>query len=181
MGRIIVTEFVSLDGVMEAPGGGEDYKHVGWTFEINRGEEGNKFKIKETSDSEALLLGRVTYEGFAKAWPSREGEFADKFNRMPKYVISSTLKKADWNNSTILSGDVIEEITKLKKKLKGNIVVHGSAQLVQAQRFRGHSFLGGSQHLFEAWVIPDQVEVRVYLGVMNQTSAHLFECWSKHL
>jgi len=132
MGRIIVTEFVSLDGVMEAPGGGEDYKHAGWTFEINRGEEGNKFKIKETSDSEALLLGRVTYEGFAKAWPSREGEFADKFNRMPKYVISSTLKKADWNNSTILSGDATEEITKLKKKLKGNIVVHGSAQLVQA-------------------------------------------------
>jgi len=132
MGRIIVTEFVSLDGVMEAPGGGEDYKHAGWTFKINRGEEGNKFKIKETSDSEALLLGRVTYEGFAKAWPSREGEFADKFNRMPKYVISSTLKKADWNNSTILSGDVTEEITKPKKKLKGNIVVHGSAQLVQA-------------------------------------------------
>ena len=132
MGRIIVTEFVSLDGVMEAPGGGEDYKHAGWTFEINRGEEGNQFKIKETSDSEALLLGRVTYEGFAKAWPSSEGEFADKFNRMPKYVISSTLKKADWNNSTILSGDATEEITKLKKKLKGNIVVHGSAQLVQA-------------------------------------------------
>jgi dihydrofolate reductase len=132
VGRIIVTEFVSLDGVMEAPGGGEDYKHAGWTFKINRGEEGNKFKVKETSDSEALLLGRVTYEGFAKAWPSREGEFADKFNRMPKYVITSTLKKADWNNSTILSGDVTEEITKLKKKLKGNIVVHGSAQLVQA-------------------------------------------------
>ena len=132
MGRIIVTEFVSLDGVMEAPGGGEDYKHAGWTFEINRGEEGNQFKIKETSDSEALLLGRVTYEGFAKAWPSVKNDFADKFNSMPKYVISSTLKKADWNNSTILSGDVIEEITKLKKKLKGNIVVHGSAQLVQA-------------------------------------------------
>ncbi|HEY2799378.1 MAG TPA: dihydrofolate reductase family protein [Chthoniobacterales bacterium] len=131
MGRIIVTEFVSLDGVMEAPGGGEDYKHAGWTFEINRGEEGNKFKIKETSDSEALLLGRITYEGFAKAWPSREGEFADKFNSMPKYVVSATLKKADWNNSTILSGDVTEEITKLKKKLNGNIVVHGSAQLVQ--------------------------------------------------
>ena len=132
MGRIIVTEYVSLDGVMEAPGGGEDYKHAGWTFEINRGEEGNKFKIKETSDSEALLLGRITYESFAKAWSSREGEFADKFNRMPKYVISSTLKKADWNNSTILSGDMTEEITKLKKKLNGNIVVHGSAQLVQA-------------------------------------------------
>ena len=132
MGRIIVTEFVSLDGVMEAPGGGEDYKHAGWTFEIDRGEEGNQFKLQETADSEALLLGRVTYEGFAKAWPSREGEFADKLNRMPKYVISSTLKKADWNNSTVLNGDVTEEVTKLKKQLKGNIVVHGSAQLVQA-------------------------------------------------
>jgi dihydrofolate reductase len=132
MGKIIVTEFVSLDGVMEAPGGGEDYKHAGWTFKINRGDEGNQFKLKETSDSEALLLGRITYEGFAKAWPSVKNDFADKFNRMPKYVISSTLKKADWNNSTILNGDVIEEITTLKKKLKGNIVVHGSAQLVQA-------------------------------------------------
>jgi dihydrofolate reductase len=132
MGKIIVTEFVSLDGVMEAPGGGEDYKHAGWTFKINRGDEGNQFKLKETFDSEALLLGRITYEGFARAWPSVKNDFADKFNSMPKYVVSSTLKKADWNNSTILSGDVIEEITKLKKKLKGNIVVHGSAQLVQA-------------------------------------------------
>ena len=132
MGRIVVTEFVSLDGVMEAPGGGEDYKHAGWTFKINRGEEGNAFKLKETIESDALLLGRVTYEGFAKAWPSRDGEFADKFNSMPKYVVSSTLKKADWNNSTILSGDVAEEVTRLKKKLQGNIVVHGSARLVQA-------------------------------------------------
>jgi dihydrofolate reductase len=132
MGRIIVTEFISLDGVIEAPGGGEDYKHAGWTFKINRGDEGNQFKLKETSDSEALLLGRVTYEGFAAAWPSREGEFADKFNSMPKYVVSSTLKKAEWNNSTILNGNVTEEISKLKKKLNGNIVVHGSARLVQA-------------------------------------------------
>jgi dihydrofolate reductase len=132
MGRIIVTEFVSLDGVMEAPGGGESYKHGGWTFEIDRGDEGNNFKVKETLDSDALLLGRVTYEGFASAWPSREGEFADKFNSMPKYVVSSTLKKADWNNSVILKGNIKDEITKLKKERKGNIVVHGSAQLVQA-------------------------------------------------
>jgi dihydrofolate reductase len=137
MGRIIVTEFVSLDGVMEAPGGGEDYKHAGWTFAISRGEEGNQFKVKETSDSEALLLGRVTYEAFAKSWPSMKGEFADRFNSMPKYVISSTLKKADWNNSTILNGDPAEEITKLKKKLTGNIVVHGSARLVQALAANG--------------------------------------------
>jgi len=132
MGRIIVTEFISLDGVMEAPGGGEDYKHAGWTFEINRGDEGNAFKLKETLDSDALLLGRVTYEGFAKAWPSREGEFADKFNNMRKYVVSSTLKQADWNNSTILSGDLTADITMLKKTQTGNIVVHGSARLVQA-------------------------------------------------
>jgi dihydrofolate reductase len=132
MGRVIVTEFVSLDGVMEAPGGGEHYKHAGWTFKINRGEEGDAFKLEETLDSEALLLGRVTYEGFARAWPSMNNPFADKFNSMPKYVVSSTLKKTDWNNSTILKGDVVEEVTKLKQTLKGNIVVHGSGQLVQA-------------------------------------------------
>src|SRR5437867_5060215 len=131
MAKIIVTEFVSLDGVMEDPGGAEDFKYGGWTFEIDRGE-GDQFKLDETMESDALLLGRVTYEGFAAAWPSREGEFADKFNAMPKYVVSSTLDAADWNNSTILNGNVTEEITKLKKKLKGNIVVHGSAQLVQA-------------------------------------------------
>src|SRR6266550_141349 len=132
MGRIIVTEFVSLDGVIEAPGCGEDYKHGGWTFEIDRGAEGNKFKLDETLDADALLLGRVTYEGFAAAWPSRDDEFANKFNTMPKYVVSSTLDKPDWNNSTVLSGDVAEEVTKLKQQQDGVIVVHGSAQLVQA-------------------------------------------------
>src|SRR5438128_367267 len=113
MGRIVVTEFVSLDGVMEAPGGGEDFKHSGWTFKINRGQEGDKFKLDETLHTEALLLGRVTYEGFAAAWPSMKGEFADKFNSMPKYVVSSTLKKAGWNNSTVLKGDVVQEASKL--------------------------------------------------------------------
>jgi dihydrofolate reductase len=132
MGRIIVTEYVSLDGVIEAPGGGEDYKHAGWTFDISRGEEGDTFKVTETFDSEALLLGRVTYEAFARAWPTMTGEFADRFNSMPKYVVSSTLKHADWNNSTILSGDVIDEVARLKQTLKGHIVVHGSARLAQA-------------------------------------------------
>jgi dihydrofolate reductase len=131
MGRIVVTEFVSLDGVMEAPGGGESFKHAGWTFKISRGEEGDKFKLEETLGSEALLLGRVTYQGFAAAWPSRKGEFADKFNRMPKYVVSSTIEKAEWSNSTVLRGDVVEEISKLKHELSGTIVVHGSAKLVQ--------------------------------------------------
>jgi dihydrofolate reductase len=129
MGRIVVTEFVSLDGVMEAPGG-EDFKYKGWSFEVDRGDEGNQFKVEETNDSEALLLGRVTYEGFAAAWPSREGEFADKFNNMPKYVVSSTLEDPEWNNTTVLNGDAVEEVSKLKQDVDGDIYVHGSNQLV---------------------------------------------------
>jgi dihydrofolate reductase len=130
VGRIVVTEFVSLDGVMEAPGG-EDFNYPGWSFDFDRGEDGNKFKLDEALESEALLLGRVTYEGFAGAWPSREGEFADKFNSMPKYVVSSTLEDPEWNNSTVLSGDVVEEVRKLKQELDGDIYVHGSRQLAQ--------------------------------------------------
>jgi dihydrofolate reductase len=132
MGQIVVTEFISLDGVIEAPGGGEDYKHAGWSFEIDRGDEGNQFKLDETMSSAALLLGRRTYEGFAAAWPERDGEFADKFNSMPKYVVSKTLRDPQWTNSTVLSGDVVDEITKLKQEQDGDIVVHGSGRLVQS-------------------------------------------------
>jgi dihydrofolate reductase len=133
MGRIVVTEFVSLDGVMEDPGGAEGFKYGGWTFEFSRGEEGDQFKLDETMASDALLLGRRTYEGFAEAWPSREGEFADKFNTMPKYVVSSTLRDPSWKNSTVLSGDdVMAQVAKLRQELAGDIVVHGSARLVQA-------------------------------------------------
>src|SRR5436309_6856943 len=132
MGRIVITEFASLDGVVEDPGGSENFKYGGWSFEIDRGDEGNKFKLDETMASDALLLGRITYQGFAEAWPSRDGEFADKFNTMPKYVVSSTLSDPEWNNSTVLSGDVAEEVAKLKRDEEGDIVVHGSAQLVQA-------------------------------------------------
>ena len=131
MGRIVVTEFVSLDGVMEDPGGDSGFKHAGWTFDIAQGQEGADFKLNETRNSEALLLGRVTYQGFAKAWPSLDGEFADKFNSMPKYVVSSTLDRAEWNNSTVLKGDVVKEVSRLRQKPGGDIVVHGSAQLVQ--------------------------------------------------
>jgi dihydrofolate reductase len=132
MGRIVVTEFVSLDGVMEDPGGSEHSKLGAWTFKFNRGEEGDKFKLDETLNAEAQLLGRVTYEGFASSWPTMSGDpFSDKFNSMPKYVVSQTLKKADWNNSTILKGDVVEEVSKLKQRLRGNILVSGSARLVQ--------------------------------------------------
>jgi dihydrofolate reductase len=131
VGRIVVTEFVSLDGVMEDPGGSESFKHGGWSFAFGRGDEGDKFKLDETRASDALLLGRVTYEGFADAWPSREGEFADKFNSMPKYVLSSTLQDPEWSNSTVLKGDLAEEVAKLKREHDGDIVVHGSAQLAQ--------------------------------------------------
>jgi dihydrofolate reductase len=131
MGRIVVTEFVSLDGVVEDPGGSEDFKYGGWSFEISRGDEGDKFKLDEAFEADALLLGRVTYEGFAEAWPSRDGEFADKFNNMPKYVVSSTLENPDWNNSTVLKGDLTEAVSKVRQSVDGDIVVHGSVQLVQ--------------------------------------------------
>jgi len=131
MGRIVVTEFVSLDGVMQAPGG-EDFKYPGWTFEFDRGDDGNQFKVDETMEADALLLGRITYESFAGAWPSRDGEFADKFNTMPKYVVSSTLENPEWNNTTVLKGDAVEEAAKLKEELDGVIQVPGSLRLVQA-------------------------------------------------
>ena len=132
MGKIVVTEFVSLDGVMEDPGGAESFKYGGWTFEISRGDEGDKFKLDEAMSADALLLGRVTYEGFAAAWPSREGDFADKFNTMPKYVVSTSLEDPEWSNSTVLTGDLAEEVAKLKEAHDCDVVVHGSAQLAQA-------------------------------------------------
>jgi dihydrofolate reductase len=136
MGRIVATEFISLDGVMEDPGGAEDFVHGGWTFEIDRGEEGNRFKLDELMEAEAQLLGRVTYEGFAAAWPEREGDpqmgdFAAKMNSMPKYVYSTTLESADWQNTTVLSGDFAESIAKAKSEVDGVILVAGSAALVQ--------------------------------------------------
>jgi dihydrofolate reductase len=132
VGKIVVTAFVSLDGVMEDPGGSENFKYGGWSFEFDRGDEGDQFKLDETLASDALLLGRVTYEGFASSWPQREGEFADKFNGMPKYVVSSTLQDPAWNNSTVLTGDLAEEVGRLKAEHDADIVVHGSAQLTQA-------------------------------------------------
>jgi dihydrofolate reductase len=131
MGRIVVTEFISVDGVIEDPGGSEDFKHSGWSFEINRGDEGDQFKYEETMGSEAMLLGRVTYEGFAEAWPPRTGDFADKFNDMPKYVVSSTLSDPDWTNTTVVNGDLDEAVTDIKGRHDGDIVVHGSARLAR--------------------------------------------------
>jgi dihydrofolate reductase len=133
MGRIVVTEFISLDGVIEDPGGAEGFKYGGWTFEFSQGDEGQRFKLEETMAAEALLLGRVTYDGFAAAWPTMEGtgEFGEKMNGMPKYVVSSTLGEPEWSNSTVLRGDVVGEVSKLKERLDGVILVAGSAQLAQ--------------------------------------------------
>jgi dihydrofolate reductase len=132
MARVVVTEFISLDGVVEDPGGSEDFEYGGWSFAFERGEDGNQFKTGETMDADAMLLGRVTYEGFANAWPGRPGEFADKFNTMPKYVVSSTLENPEWTNTTVISGDLVEEVTKLKEQHDRDLIVHGSVQLVQA-------------------------------------------------
>ena len=130
MGRIVVTEFISLDGVVEDPGGSEDFKYGGWSFEFNCGDEGDQFKLDETMSSAALLLGRRTYEGFAAAWPTRDGEFADKFNTMPKYVVSSTLEQPEWNNTTVIEGDVVEAVTELKGQVEGIVQTPGSLRLV---------------------------------------------------
>jgi dihydrofolate reductase len=131
MGRIVVTEYISVDGVVEAPSGTEDFERVGWTDDFARGPEGDGFKVEETMASDALLLGRGTYDGFAPVWPHVEGEFADKFNTMPKYVVSSTLENPEWNNTTVLRGDVVEEVRKLKRQYERDIVVHGSPQLAR--------------------------------------------------
>ena len=134
MGKVVVTEFISLDGVIEDPGGSEEYEHGGWSFEYDRGEDGNQFKLDELMASDALLLGRVTYEGFAAAWPERDDEagFAEKFNTMPKHVVSTTLSDPDWQNSHVISSNVPEEVEKLKGTYDGDIQVAGSATLVQA-------------------------------------------------
>jgi dihydrofolate reductase len=130
--RIVVTEFVSLDGVMEAPGGEPDFKYPGWTFDFERGDDGNQFKLDEAMRADALLLGRRTYESFAGAWPNREGEFADKFNSMPKFVVSTTLGEPDWQGTTVLdSGDAAAQVRKLKEEFDGELQVPGSHRLVQ--------------------------------------------------
>ena len=131
MGRIVVTEYVSVDGVAEAPSGTEAFERVGWTDPFSRGPEGDAFKLEETRASDALLFGRVTYDTFAPVWPHFEGELADKFNSMPKYVVSSSLENPEWNNTTVLPGDVVEEAAKLKQQYEGDIAIHGSLQLAQ--------------------------------------------------
>ncbi len=132
VGKLVVTEFVTVDGVFEDPGGSENFERGGWAFEFERGDDGDKFKMDETMEAEAQLLGRKTYEEFAAAWPSREGEFADKFNSMPKYVVSTTLENPEWQNTTVLDReDPAGAIRKLKEEIDGTILVAGGAKLLK--------------------------------------------------
>jgi dihydrofolate reductase len=178
MGRIVITEAASLDGVVEDPGGFGDFKHGGWakataalffTWSLGDGEESEHFKLDETHRTEALLFGRVTFEEFAAFWPASEGELADRFNSLPKYVVSSTLEDPEWNNSTILDGDVVEEVSRLKREHDGDIVVHGSIRL--ARKLIEHDLvdevrlmvypvvLGAGERLFGE--LPDKKAVRL--------------------
>lgn len=160
VGKVVVSEFVTLDGVMEAPGGGEGFEHAGWAFRFDRGPEGDQFKLDELMKADALLLGRVTYQEFAKVWPSMTGAgaFADKMNSMPKFVVATELDTAEWGTTTVISGNVAEVVAELKQRPGGDILINGSARLVQSllahdliDEFRLMVFpvvLGGGKRLF---------------------------------
>ena len=168
MGKLVVSEFVSMDGVFEDPGGAESFKHGGWTFKFDRGPEGDEFKLEELRAADALLLGRVTYEGFAAAWPAIEataGEFGERMNAIPKYVVSGTLEHADWKNSTVLGPErALEEIAQLKGRLAGDVLVAGSGQLARSLLAAGlvdelrlmvfPVVLGTGRRLFEGFEAP---------------------------
>ena len=170
MRKIIVAEFVSLDGVIEDPGGAEDYPHGGWTFEYPD-DEGYGFKAQELEDAEVLLLGRVTYEGFAKAWPDMQdaGDFGVKMNSMPKVVVSTTLTDPTWENTSVISDDIPAALAKLKEEAPGDIMVNGSAQLVHSlvehglvDEWRLMVFpivLGSGKRLFGDTVDPAKLEL----------------------
>ena len=130
MGKIVVSENVTLDGVVQDPAGDEGFRVGGWVGLIRNSPQLGQLALDEARGSEALLLGRRSYEWFAARWPSRSGELADRLNSLPKYVVSSTLEHPAWNNSTVLKGDVLDEVSTLKQELTGEIVVPASFQLV---------------------------------------------------
>jgi dihydrofolate reductase len=131
MGKVTVTEFVSIDGVFEDPGGAEDFEYGGWTFEYDRGDDGDQFKLDELREAEVNLLGRKTYESFAEAWPQREGEFADIINKSRKVLVSTTVDDPGWENVEVISENVPEELKKLRDETDGTILVAGSGTVVK--------------------------------------------------
>jgi dihydrofolate reductase len=166
MAKVIVSQFITVDGVVEDPGGSESHERGGWAFNYDRGPDGDKFKLDEVMASEVLLLGRTTYEGFADAWPSREGEFADKFNNMKKYVVSSTIGEPEWNNTEVIG---VEDVGRLRDQDGGDILVNGSVQLVKALLENGlvdelrlmvfPVVLGGGKRLFGETGEPASLEL----------------------
>ncbi len=172
MSKLIVSEFVSLNGVIEAPGGEHTHPHTGWTFASHYGNDHYAFKQQEIDEAESLLLGRVTYEGFSAAWPQRKGEFADKMNSMPKYVVSSTLTDPEWENTTVLSGDPVEEVGKLKGADGGPILVNGSAQLVHA--LCGAQLVDEYRAMIHPVLIADGL--RMFPGVSEMQKFRLADC-----
>ncbi len=175
MSTIIVSEMVTLDGVMEAPGGEPGHPHTGWVIDF-QGDEQIQHKYEEVLDADALLIGRITYESFAGAWPHYEGKFADRMNAMPKYVVSTTLGNPEWNNSHVISGDVIAGITRLKEQSSGPLLVGGSLKLAQTlmahdliDEYRLMIFpvvLGSGRRLFPE--SPDKLTLRL-------TNIHAFD------
>ncbi len=170
MRKLVVSEFITLDGVMEDPGGAEKFERGGWAFQFDRGPEGDKFKADELEAADAMLLGRVTFQGFEAAWPSRTGEFADKMNNMDKYVVTSSLSVLGWNNSHVIKDVIVDEIRKLKDQPGGDILVAGSRQLVQklmeydlVDEFRLMVFpivLGKGKRLFDATTVKHPLRLK---------------------
>ncbi|HVK25524.1 MAG TPA: dihydrofolate reductase family protein [Actinokineospora sp.] len=170
MGKLVVTEFISLDGVIEDPGGAEGFEHGGWSFK-SPAPDGDQFKFDELMAADAQLLGRLTYDAFAAAWPEMTDEagFADKMNSMPKYVVSTTLTEATWNNTKVISDNVAEEVAKVKASHEGDILVAGSSQLIDT--LRAHDLideyrlmvhpvvLGSGKRLFNAEGGPADLEL----------------------
>lgn len=171
MGNLVISEFITVDGVIDDPGGADGTAQGGWAFKFDQGPVGNEFKLDEVMAAGALLLGRVTYEGFAAAWPGRTDEvgFADKFNSMPKYVASRTLRDPEWTNSHVLAGEVGAAVSHLKQEVDGDLLVNGSASLCRellAARLVDElrlmifpTLLGSGKRLFEGG--PEAVALRV--------------------
>lgn len=134
MSKVVVSEFITLDGIIDSPGGEPEFERSGWAFQFDRGPDGEKFKFDELMAAGALLLGRITYEGFARAWPTMQGTgaFGEKMNSIPKYVASATLESAEWNNSTVIGADLANEVAELKTRVEGDILINGSGQLVRS-------------------------------------------------
>ncbi|MGC1166293.1 MAG: dihydrofolate reductase family protein [Solirubrobacterales bacterium] len=162
MGRIVASEVVTLDMVIEDPGGGGDFEHGGWVLGIDQGEDGRQIKLEEIFLAEALLMGRVTYEALVSYWPYASDDlgFAERINTMPKYVVSSTLEEPEWENTTVLHGDVVPQTLMLRDQLEGDIVIPGSAELVRT--------------LFDEELL-DQLRMMLY-PVFLGTGKQLFAC-----